>query len=80
MPRYAVRLRFASPGDRDLLVPRLRELVGTEQVVEDGDGARVVFDDVESPVAALVRSQMLLHTACSGTTVTPADVRRTPAL
>jgi hypothetical protein len=39
----------------------------------------VVFDDVESPVAALVRSQILLHGACAGTALTPADVRRAPA-
>lgn len=79
VPRYAVQLRFASAGDRDLLVPRLRELVGGGDVTEDGDAARVVFDDVESPVAALVRSQMLIHRACTGTDVAPADVRRSPS-
>jgi hypothetical protein len=79
VPRYAVQLSFASAGDRELVVPRLRELVGAGAVTADGGGARVVFDDVESPIAALVRSQILIHQACAGTSVAPTAIRRSPS-
>jgi hypothetical protein len=79
VPRYAVQLRFSSDDDRAVLVPRLRELEGVGEVAENEIGARIVFDDIESPVAALVRSQMLVHAACCGTPVAPADVRRSPS-
>jgi hypothetical protein len=79
MPRYAVRLRFASDEDRDLLVPRLAKLVEAGDVTTDDGGARVSFDDVESPIAAIVRAQMLIHGACDGTEIQPASVRRSPS-
>jgi hypothetical protein len=79
LPRYAVKLRFASDDDREVLVPLLRELGPGVSMTEDEDSARIVFDDVESPVAALVRAQMLVHEACAGTGVAPASVRRSPS-
>jgi hypothetical protein len=78
VPRYSVQLRFASDADRDALIPRLGELIAPGELALDEDGARLVFDDVESPVAALVSAQMLVHTACEGTDVLPIRVRRSP--
>jgi hypothetical protein len=73
-----VQLRFASDDDRELLVPRLRGLITDGDVTADEDGTRLVFDHVESPVAALVRAQMVIHEACGGTDVAPGNVRRSP--
>ncbi|HEX3874146.1 MAG TPA: hypothetical protein VHW26_08365 [Solirubrobacteraceae bacterium] len=78
MPRYAVALRFSSDDDRQVLAPRLRDLVPDGEVTDDDAGTQLVFTDVESPVAALVRAQMLIHRACAGTDVAPSSVRRTP--
>jgi len=79
VPRYAVQLRFASDDDRNLLIPRLRDLAGTGGLTTDETGDQLAFADVESPIAAIVAAQILIHRACSGTDVAPASVRRSPA-
>jgi hypothetical protein len=76
VPRYAVQLRFASDADCAATVERLRALVPPATVAANDSGARLVFDDVESPVAALVRAQVLLHDACAAGGVAPTTVRR----
>jgi hypothetical protein len=78
VPRYAIQLRFASDDDRDLLMPLLRHVTSAGEVTDDDGGTQLVFTDVESPIAALVRAQMLIHDVCSGTPVAPASVRRAP--
>jgi hypothetical protein len=78
VPRYLVQLSFASDADRDELVPRLVELLSPGELTVDDAGARLAFDDVESPIAALVSAQILVHTACEGTDVAPIRVRRSP--
>jgi hypothetical protein len=78
VPRYCIQLRFASDADRDELVPRLGELISPGDLTINDEGARLVFDEVESPIAALVSAQMLVHTACAGTDVAPIRVRRSP--
>jgi hypothetical protein len=79
VPRYAVHLRFASGDDRRVVVARLREIVPVDALTDaDDGGVRLAFDDAESPVDAVVRAQILIHSACTGTGVLPALVRRTP--
>lgn len=78
VPRYSVQLRFASDADRETLVPRLAELISPGELTINDDGALLDFDDIESPVAALVSAQMLVHTACAGTDIAPIRVRRSP--
>jgi hypothetical protein len=77
--RFGVYLRFASDDDRETVVRRLRALAPADETeVHEvaGGGARLMVEGAHSPVAALVRAQMLIHGACLGTSVSPASVRR----
>jgi hypothetical protein len=79
MPRYTVQLAFDSDDDRAVVLQRLAELADGAATTANDGGARLVFDDVESPIAALVRAHMLVCAACAGTDVAPTRVRRSPA-
>jgi hypothetical protein len=77
--RFGVYLRFASDEDCETVVQRLRTLAPADEAdVHEvaGGGAQLVIEGAQSPVAALVRAQMLIHAACVGTSVSPASVRR----